>query len=237
MAAPGNRPEESASQFRLITAVPRPRELTGAVDLLSHYGLRDQYEAFCRKPLPLSIGESHYLKNVVGETEIRKGEGMELGQLLGAGMETLNVHIQPFDVDVLHQAFSLKESGSISLPEADRGIPTMSGRVKEELKDKDKKHKKHKKHKDRHKEREKDKDKDKHKEREKDKDKDKEKEKDHEKDRDKKRENGEDRSKKHHKKKRKHDGDDEEGEGHKHKKKKHKHSSKTEMPELKKNRG
>lgn len=232
MAAPGNRSEECGAHFRLITAAPRLRELTGAVDLLSHYALRDQYETFCIKPLPVSIGESHYLKNVVGDTDIRKGEGMELGQLLGSDTENSSVQIREFDLDVLHQAFSLRESGPTSLPEADRGIPTISVRVKEEQKDKDKKHKKHKKHKDRHKDRDKDKDKERHKDREKEKDKEKDKDKDH----NKKRENGEDRSKKHHKKKRKHDGDDEEGEPHKHKKKKHKHSSKSEAPELIKNR-
>lgn len=86
--------------------------------MVSHYGLRDYHEKFCQKPLPASIGESRYLKNVVGDIDIRKGEGMELGQLLGSDYEDLNVHIHQFDVDILQQAFILRESGSISLPEA-----------------------------------------------------------------------------------------------------------------------
>lgn len=233
MAASGNPANDSGIPFRLITSAPRTRELTGAVDLLSYYGLREVHEKFCQKPLPASIGESLYLKNVVGDIEIRKGDGMELGQLMGPDFESMSVHIHQFEIDTLQQAFTLRESGSISLPEADRGIPTISGKVKEESKDKDRKHKKHKKHKDRHKDKEKDRDKDKerHKDREKERDKDKDKEKSRDKDRNKKRENGDDSSKKHHKKKRKHDGDEEEGEAHKHKKKKHKHSSKAEVPE------
>lgn len=235
MAAPSHRPDESSLHFRLIAATPRPRELTGAVDLLSYYGLRNHYETGFRTPLPVSIGEGRYLKNVVGNTDIRKGEGMELGQLLGPDAENCNEHIHEFDLDVLRQAFSLRVSAPILLPEADCGIPTISGAVKEELKNKDKKHKKHKKHKDRNKDREKDKDKERHKDRGKeDKQKDKEKEKVREKEHNKKRENGDDRSKKHHKKKRKHNGNDEDGE--KHKKKKHKHSSKAEVPMLTKSR-
>lgn len=231
MAASGNPANDSGIPFRLITSAPRTRELTGAVDLLSYYGLREVHEKFCQKPLPASIGESLYLKNVVGDIEIRKGDGMELGQLMGPDFESMSVHIHQFEIDTLQQAFTLRESGSISLPEADRGIPTISGKVKEESKDKDRKHKKHKKHKDRHKDKERDRDKDKERHKDKERDKDKDKEKSRDKDRSKKRENGDDSSKKHHKKKRKHDGDEEEGEAHKHKKKKHKHSSKAEVPE------
>eukprot|EP00249_Psilotum_nudum_P021168 c28001_g2_i1 orf=508-1200(+) len=217
--------DESSSFFRLLTAVPRPQELTGAFNLLSHYGLRDQYETFCRKPLPSSIAESQYLPNAVGNADIRKGEGMELVQVLHTYDANISdVHIQPFDLDVLRQAFTLRESGRISLTEADHGLPTISSKVRDEQKEKEKKHKKHKKHK----ERRKDKDKDRHKDKEKEKDREKYKDKDHSK----KRENGEDHTKKHHKKKRKHEGDEEEGEVHKHKKKKHKHSSKTEALEL-----
>lgn len=93
------------------------RELTGAVDLLSYYGLREQYDKFCLKVLPASIGESHYLKDVVGDIDIRKGEDMELGQLLGLENENFNVHLHQFNIDILQQAFSFKESGLISLPE------------------------------------------------------------------------------------------------------------------------
>jgi hypothetical protein len=95
--------------------------LTGAVDLISHYGLREQYDTFCRKPLPASIADSHFLNNVVGDTELRRGEGMELGQLLegvgGASMPMNNAPFQPFDLEVMRRAFTLKEAGPISLPE------------------------------------------------------------------------------------------------------------------------
>lgn len=225
MAASGNSANDSSGPFRLITSAPRTRELTGAVDLLSYYGLKEVHEKFCQKPIPASIGDSLYLKNIVGDIDIRKGDEMELGQLMELDFDNVSVHIHQFEIDTLQQAFTLRESGPISLPEADRGIPTISGKAKDESKDKDRKHKKHKKHKDRHKDKERDKDKDK--ERHKDKDK----EKSRDKDRSKKKENGDDSSKKHHKKKRKHDGDEEEGEAHKHKKKKHKHSTKAEAPE------
>ena len=98
-----------------------PRELTGAVDLISHYQLREQYETFCKKPLPTSISESKYLSNVVGDIELRRGEGMELGQLIqgpaGSSMPSDRVPFQPFDIEVLRKAFTLKEAGPISLPE------------------------------------------------------------------------------------------------------------------------
>eukprot|EP01018_Ginkgo_biloba_P016359 Gb_36547 [translate_table: standard] len=202
-----------------------PRELTGAVDLLSHYGLRAHHDYFCKKPLPASIAETPYLNNVVGDTEIRKGEGMELDQLVQAPPTMdLGSYIQPFDLETLRQAFELRESGPAQLSDADRGLPTISGKVKNDHKDKEKKHKKHK---DKDKDKDKDREHKKHKHRHKDKDKDKEKDKDKKKDKSGSHENGDDRSKKHHKKarhllfqKRKHDGNEEEGDSHKHKKRK-----------------
>lgn len=216
MAASSNRAEEADSVFRLISTAPRPKELTGAIDLISQYGLRQYHDHFCKKPLPASIAETPYLNNVVGDTEIRKGEGMELGQLL-EDLPTMDVGpiIQPFELERLRLAFELRETGPIQLPEADRGLPTISGKVKHDHKDKDKKHKKHK---DKDKDKDKDKEHKKHKHRHKDKDRDKKKDKSGS------HENGDDRSKKHHKKKRKHDGNEEEGDSHKHKKRKHKDS-------------
>lgn len=216
MAASSNRAEEADSVFHLISTAPRTKELTGATDLISHYGLRAYHDHFCKKPLPASIAETPYLNNVVGDTEIRKGEGMELGQLL-EDLPTMDVgpHIQPFELERLRQAFELRETGPIQLPEADRGLLTISGKVKHDHKDKDKKHKKHK-----DKDKDKDKEHKKHKHRHKDKDKDR----DKKKDKSGSHENGDDRSKKHHKKKRKHDGNEEEGDSHKHKKRKHKDS-------------
>ncbi|KAG0568700.1 hypothetical protein M758_6G036200 [Ceratodon purpureus] len=198
------------SFFRLLSVAPRPRELTGAVDLISHYQLREQYETFCKKPLPTSISDSKYLSNVVGDIELRRGEGMELGQLIqgaaGSSMPSDRVPFQPFDIEVLRKAFTLKEAGPISLPESERGLPTAFGKGK----DQDEERRKRK-----HKHRSKDKDKDKDKDKKKDRDKDKKRDKDKDRDRTK----GENGEKKHKKKKRRHDG--EEGDdGHKHKSKK-----------------
>ncbi|KAH9310970.1 hypothetical protein KI387_026005, partial [Taxus chinensis] len=195
-----------------------PRELTGAIDLINQFGLRAHHDYFCKKPLPASIAETPYLNNVVGDTEIRKGEGMELDQLIQEP-PTMDIgsRIQPFDLETLRQVLELRENGPIQLPEADRGLPTISGKVKIEHKDKEKKHKKHK-----EKDKEKDREHKKHKHRHKDKDK--EKDKDKKKDKSGSHENGDDKSKKHHKKKRKHDGNEEEGDSHKHKKRKHKNS-------------
>jgi len=218
--------------FRLLSVAPRPRELTGAVDLISHYGLREQYDTFCRKPLPASIADSHFLNNVVGDTELRRGEGMELGQLLegvgGASMPMNNAPFQPFDLEVMRRAFTLKEAGPISLPESERGLLTISSKGMADQDDSKKKKKHRSKDKDKHrsKDRDKDREKDKDKEKKKDRDKDKVRDKDKDKDRAK-GENGEDR-KKHRKKKRRHEGQEEEADGHKHKSKKHKHSSKIE---------
>lgn len=98
-----------------------PRELTGAVDLISYYKLLPHHEFFCKKPLPLSISDTHYLHNVVGDSEIRKGEGMQLDQLIqnnnnSTSRET-NTRIQPFDLDTLREAFQLRETSSpVDLP-------------------------------------------------------------------------------------------------------------------------
>jgi len=93
-----------------------PRELTGAVDLISHFKLLPHHEFFCKRSLPLSIADTHYLHNVVGDTEIRKGEGMQLDQLIQNTSRDSNAHIEPFDLDVLREAFQLKETTPIDLP-------------------------------------------------------------------------------------------------------------------------
>ncbi|GKU97866.1 hypothetical protein SLEP1_g10945 [Rubroshorea leprosula] len=185
-----------------------PRELTGAVDLISHFKLLPHHEFFCKRPLPLSISDTHYLHNVVGETEIRKGEGMQLDQLL-QNTSCANTRIQPFDLDVLREAFQLRETGPVDLPPGEKGIPTIAGKSKGESKDKEKKHKKHK-DRDKDKEKEHKKHKHRHKDKDRSKDKDKEKKKD--------KEVGADHSKKHHEKKRKHDGDEDLNDVHRHKK-------------------
>lgn len=94
-----------------------PRELTGAVDLISHYKLLPHHQFFCKRSLPLSISDSHYLHNVVGDSEVMKGEGMQLDQLIQDtpyARET-NVRIQPFDLPVLTKAFQLRETAPIDL--------------------------------------------------------------------------------------------------------------------------
>jgi hypothetical protein len=95
-----------------------PRELTGAVDLISHYKLLPHHDFFCKRSLPLSISDTHYLHNVVGDTEIRKGEGMQLDQLIQnmSYSRDTNVRIQPFDLDILRESFQLRESAPVELP-------------------------------------------------------------------------------------------------------------------------
>ncbi|KAM0863169.1 hypothetical protein ACQ4PT_044785 [Festuca glaucescens] len=182
-----------------------PRELTGAVDLISRYRLLNHHSFFCKKPLPLAISDTNYLHNVVGDTEIRKGEGMEIDQLIQNPdlREKKTSYIQPFDMETLGHAFQLRETAPVDLPSAEKGTPTISGKSKVKSRDKVKKHKKHK---------EKDKDKEQKKHKHRHKDRSKEKEKDKDKDKEKKKDKslyhdlGADHSKKHHEKKRKHEG-------------------------------
>uniref|UniRef100_A0A2P2K8N8 Mediator of RNA polymerase II transcription subunit 19a isoform X2 n=1 Tax=Rhizophora mucronata TaxID=61149 RepID=A0A2P2K8N8_RHIMU len=174
-----------------------PRELTGAVDLISHFKLLPHHEFFCKRSLPLSISDTHYLHNVVGDTEIRKGEGMQLDQLIQNASYSIdnNARIQQFELDVLREAFQLKETTPIDLPPAEKGMPTVVGKSKSESKDKERKHKKQK-----DRDKEKDKEHKKHKHRHKDKDRSKEKDKEKKKDRSGHHDSTADHSKKHHEK-------------------------------------
>ncbi|KAI4323690.1 hypothetical protein L6164_023277 [Bauhinia variegata] len=203
-----------------------PRELTGAVDLISHFKLLSHYEFFCKKSLPVSISDTHYLHNVVGDTEIRKGDGMQLDQLIQntSSSRDTSARIQPFDLDILKESFQLRDTSHIDLPPAEKGIPTIAGKSKSESKDK-----KRKKHKDRDKD--KDKEHKKHKHRHKDRSKDKDKE--NKKDKSGHHDSSADHSKKHHEKKRKHDGDEDLNDVHKHKKSKHKSSKIDELGAIK----
>ncbi|XP_076950985.1 putative mediator of RNA polymerase II transcription subunit 19b isoform X2 [Bidens hawaiensis] len=175
-----------------------PKELTGAVDLISYYKLLPHHDFFCKKSLPVSILDTHYLHNVVGDSEIRKGEGMQLDQLIQntSFSSDINTRIQPFDLDALKEAFQLRESAPIDLLASEKGVPTVAGKSRSESKDKEKKHKKHK---------EKDKEHKKHKHRHKDRSKDKDKEKKKDK-------------RSHHDKKRNHDGDEDLNDYNRHKK-------------------
>ncbi|WRX07546.1 hypothetical protein QQP08_000033 [Theobroma cacao] len=174
-----------------------PRELSGAVDLISHYKLLPHHDFFCKRPLPLSISDTHYLHNVVGDTEIRKGEGMQLDQLIQntSHNRDTNARIQPFDLDILKEAFQLRETTPVELPSSEKGIPTIAGKSKSEAKDKERKHKKHK-----DRDKEKDKEHKRHKHRPKDKDRTKDKDKEKKKDRSGHHDSGADHSKKHHEK-------------------------------------
>lgn len=93
-----------------------PRELTGALDLISHFKLLPHHEFFCKNSRPVSVLETHYLCNVVGDTEIRKGEGMQLDQLVQTTFSRDNsASIKPFNLDLLGEAFHLRESASVNL--------------------------------------------------------------------------------------------------------------------------
>lgn len=123
-----------------------PREHSGAVDLINHYKLLPHHEFFCKRSLPLSISETHYLRSVVGDTEIRKGEGMELDQLFHSTfyLRERNAGIHPFDLDILREAFQMRETTPVELSSAEKGIPTCVPKSKNEPKDKERKHKKSK---------------------------------------------------------------------------------------------
>lgn len=92
------------------------KELCGAVDLLSYYKLWPHHEIFCKRSLPLSLSETPYLHNVVGEKKIRKGEGMELDQLLrdSSSQRGGSVNLQPFQLDILRDAFRITETATSS---------------------------------------------------------------------------------------------------------------------------
>lgn len=95
---------------------------------------------------------------------------MLLGQLIqntSYNRET-NVHLQPFDLDILTDAFDLRETTPVELPENEKGVPTIFGKSKVEAKDKEKE-KKHKKRKDRDKDKNKENKKLKHRHKDKDK--------------------------------------------------------------------
>ncbi|XP_057795768.1 probable mediator of RNA polymerase II transcription subunit 19b isoform X2 [Salvia miltiorrhiza] len=129
-----------------------PRELTGARDLISHFKLLPHHDFFCKNSRPVSVLDTHYLSNVVGDTEIRKGEGMQLDQLVQTTLSRENsACIKPFNLDVLGEAFHLQESASVNLSPAEMGIPTIAVKSKSASIAKDK----HKKHKDKHKEKDK----------------------------------------------------------------------------------
>lgn len=66
----------------------------------------------------MSISETHYFRNVVGDTQIRKGEGMELDQLFhnASYLREKNSCIHPFDIGELVEAFHIRETTPLDLP-------------------------------------------------------------------------------------------------------------------------
>jgi hypothetical protein len=66
----------------------------------------------------VSIADTHYLHNVVGDTEVRKGDGMQLDQLIQntSFSRDTSARIQPFDLDTLKEAFQLRETAPVELP-------------------------------------------------------------------------------------------------------------------------
>ncbi|KAK2980532.1 hypothetical protein RJ640_015917, partial [Escallonia rubra] len=129
----------------LFIGTSGPRELGGAVDLLRHYKLWPHHHFFCKRSLPSSISETQYFHNVVGETEIRKGEGMELDQLFQNTSYAGDRHapLHPFDLNSLREAFQIRETTHIDLPYAEKGIPTSTlknGKSNDRRKHKKQKH-------------------------------------------------------------------------------------------------
>lgn len=95
-----------------------PRELGGALDLISQYKLWPHHEFFCKRLPPLSSLQTCYLHNVVGNTEIKKGEGMELDQLVRTKTNCKEkcTHFSTFELDTLSEAFQMRDSTPIDLP-------------------------------------------------------------------------------------------------------------------------
>ncbi|KAK7359433.1 hypothetical protein VNO77_01393 [Canavalia gladiata] len=131
------------------------RELGGTRDLISQYRLWPYYEFFCKRSLPKSISETHYLHNVVGDTKIRKGEGMELDQLCkNTHTSEKKTSLCPFDLDVLSEAFHMRETDPIciSLKGLPNAVPKLENQSRDyekkkiEVKDIDRKGEKYRKH-------------------------------------------------------------------------------------------
>ncbi|XBH89886.1 hypothetical protein VPH35_081688 [Triticum aestivum] len=103
----------------MTLSISGPRELTGAVDLISQYKLQPHHDFFCKRPLPFQ-SQIHITFT-----------------MLSTRLEYLrdrHAYIQPFDMETLGQAFQLRETAPVDLP---------SDRSKDKDKDKDKKKDKH----------------------------------------------------------------------------------------------
>ncbi|XP_073288146.1 probable mediator of RNA polymerase II transcription subunit 19b [Primulina huaijiensis] len=118
-----------------------PRELTGGQDLISLYKLLPHLDLFCKKPHTLSILDACYLYNVVGDTKIRKGEGMQLNELVhNMFSKENNTCIQPLELDVLREAFALRGTASVDSSSSEK-CSRAARKRKSESKDEHKNHK------------------------------------------------------------------------------------------------
>ncbi|KAL4392828.1 hypothetical protein AHAS_Ahas03G0384100 [Arachis hypogaea] len=134
------------------------KELGGGRDLINQYKLWPYYEFFCKRSLPSSISDTHYLHNVVGDKKIRKGEGMGLHQFCkNTNTSERKASLHPFELDVLNEAFHMREMGPMHLSTSQKGLRTAKpksekqskGNKMEKIEDKtvDRKDEKHSKHK------------------------------------------------------------------------------------------
>ncbi|KAL9261025.1 Mediator of RNA polymerase II transcription subunit 19a-like protein [Drosera capensis] len=144
-----------------------------------------------------------------------------------------NARIQPLDLDILGEAFHLRETAPLVLPPEEKGTPTIAVKSKGAARDKEAKHKKSK---DRDKERDKENKKHKHRHKDRSKDKDKGKDKEKKKDKSRHQDPGAENSKISHEKKRKHDGEEDINEMNQERKSKHKSSKMEAMGTIKSHR-
>ncbi|KAM3246152.1 hypothetical protein P3L10_007919 [Capsicum annuum] len=137
------KPRFEKYELLLKILLKRSRELGGSVDLLDHYKLGKHLDFFCKRSLPPSISGTQYLRNVVGDTEIKKGEGMELNQLSknSSYVRHQRVHLHPFGLDLLTDAFQLREATSADHLLEGIVLPSGAPNLKNEYKEK-KQHKK-----------------------------------------------------------------------------------------------
>ncbi|KHN46043.1 probable mediator of RNA polymerase II transcription subunit 19b isoform X1 [Glycine soja] len=117
------------------------REFGSTRGLINQNRLWPYYKFFCKKSLPVSISETHYLHNVVGDTKIRKGEGMELDQLC-KNMDTSEKKtcMCPFDLDVLSEAFHMRDMNPVHL--SSKGLPNAVPKLENQSRDHERKNKK-----------------------------------------------------------------------------------------------
>lgn len=115
---------------------------SGGQDLISLYKLLPHLDFFCKKPHTLSILDACYFYNVVGDTKIRKGEGMQLNELVrNMFTKESNTCIQPFELGVLREAFTLRGTASVDSSPSEKCSRRAARKCKSESKDEHKNHK------------------------------------------------------------------------------------------------